>query len=93
MMKITIIHPEEVRFDELKMGEIFVSNNIAYMKIQDNYFISAELKKMFLEGNANYIDFEQSRVNAVSLRSGGTVYFRKQEQVFKVKNAELTVNT
>ena len=94
MMKITITHPKEVKFDELKTGELFISNDILYMKIQSHiYSISAKLEEILLEGIADPTDFEQSQVNAVSLGSGGAVYFSRESEVIRVREAELTVNT
>ena len=86
-------NPNEMNFSALGVGELFLVGGEVFMKTEDIlYSIECTLEEMLLEGNADWEDLREAKINAINMRTGMSTCFENHNKVIQIKNAELIIH-
>ena len=79
-------------FDELKSGDVFIKDKVAYIKVEPNYSVDYLVEYLYEDTLDNIEELPRVPDNAIMLGSGVSRYFGEEETVVPVKKATLTLD-
>ena len=86
-------NPNEMDFCALGVGDLFLVGGEVFMKtVCHLYAIECTLEEMLLEGNADWEDLQEAKINAINMKTGIATYFENHNKVIQIKNAELVIH-
>ena len=92
MIDVINNNTNDVTFNDLKIGDVFVQGGVAYIKVEPNYSVDYLVEYLYEDTLDNIEELRRLPDNAIRLVSGLSVFFDETEVVTPVKKSTLTLD-